>query len=109
MTVEALDIYRDHLREQLGESAPITETAILDPSGESEATLSGVFDESVFRGDKDGGNVAKKFTRPRFLVADAVDIDVYSDKQIYFPYRDRTFKIYEIDSDEAGGYVIWLA
>jgi hypothetical protein len=108
MTVEALDIYRGHLREQLGESAPTTEPAILDPSGEA-LRVSGVFDESVFRGDKDGGNVAKKFTRPRFLVADAVDVDVYSDKEIYFPYRDRTFKIYEIDPDEAGGYVIWLA
>ena len=109
MTTSALDIYNSTLEEQLGPDGVFTETAIYDPDGDS-VELSGVFDETSFSEDKGGGNVEQKKQGPHFVVAEIdFSFDLYSDKKIYFPYRDKTFTIQEIKEDANGAQVIWLA
>ena len=108
MSTEALDIYKDTLIEQLGEDSPVTEPGIIDPDGEALEVF-GVFDDNVFKGAKGGGNITPKKSGPRFIVAELPEgIDIYSDVNIYFSYRDKTYKIQYIEPDKQGAQVIWL-
>ena len=82
MTSSALDIYKLHLTEQLGENGVFTETAIFDPSG-ADVTLSGVFDENNFRGNKDVAGVQQKKDGVRFIVSEITTFDLYENVQLY--------------------------
>ncbi len=110
MSTDALDVYSDHLSFQLGVSGHHTESAIIDPSGEAEQTIYGIYDNHASRGSKDSGNAARLIRTPRFVTADALStsFDVYRDKTIYFPYRSITHTIERIDPDANGGSVLWL-
>ena len=76
MTSSALDIYKLHLTEQLGENGVFTEPAIFDPSG-ANVTLSGVFDENNFRGNKDAAGVQQKKT-VRALLSQRLQLLIYT-------------------------------
>lgn len=107
MTSSALDIYKLHLTEQLGENGVFTETAIFDPSG-ADVTLSGVFDENNFRGNKDVAGVQQKKDGARFIVSEITAFDLYENVQLYLPYRDKMYTIQEVERDEQGAQVLWL-
>ena len=109
MTTSALDIYKLHLTEQLGENGVFTEPAIFDPSG-ADVTLSGVFDENNFRGNKDvaGVHVQQKKDGARFIVSEITAFDLYENVQLYLPYRDKMYTIQEVERDEQGAQVLWL-
>lgn len=110
MSTDALDIYREHLNEELGESSPISETATYDPSGTDEAELSGVFDDNTFISGKataPGRNTPKR-EGARFIVSTILDFDIYENKEIYFPYRSQSFVIHYIEKDASGAQVLWL-
>ena len=108
MTTAALDTFKTVLDNQLGVSGVFTESAIFDPSG-AAVTIYGIFEENSFRGDKGGGNVQQKKDGPRFVVSEiGFTFDVYDDVSLYLPYRDKTFKIQQIDADAQGVQVIWL-
>ena len=111
MTTNALDIYKLHLTEQLGENGVFTETAIFDPSG-ADVTLSGVFDENNFRGNKDAAGVhagvQMKKDGARFIVSEITTFDLYDNVQLYLTYRDKMYTIQEVERDEQGVQVLWL-
>ena len=107
MTSSALDIYKLHLTEQLGENGVFTETAIFDPSG-ADVTLSGVFDENNFRGNKDVAGVQQKKDGARFIVSEITTFDLYNNVQLYLSYRDKMYTIQEVERDEQGAQVLWL-
>ncbi len=107
MTSSALDIYKLHLTEQLGENGVFTETAIFDPSG-ADVTLSGVFDENNFRGNKDVAGVQQKKDGARFIVSEITTFDLYENVQLYLSYRDKMYTIQEVERDEQGVQVLWL-
>lgn len=107
MTSSALDIYKLHLTEQLGENGVFTETAIFDPSG-ADVTLSGVFDENNFRGNKDVAGVQQKKDGARFIVSEITAFDLYENVQLYLSYRDKMYTIQEVERDEQGAQVLWL-
>ena len=107
MTSSALDIYKLHLTEQLGENGVFTETAIFDPSG-ADVTLSGVFDENNFRGNKDVAGVQQKKDGARFIVSEITTFDLYENVQLYLSYRDKMYTIQEVERDEQGAQVLWL-
>jgi hypothetical protein len=112
MSSDALDIYREHLNEQLGENASISERAVFDPNGLA-IDIYGVFDDNTFRSGQDTANQNPKREGARFTISQmpvtVIDFDVYTDVEIYFPYRDKTFKINFIEKDEQGAQVLWLA
>mgnify|MGYP001024832004 FL=1 len=107
MTSSALDIYKLHLTEQLGENGVFTETAIFDPSG-ADVTLSGVFDENNFRGNKNTTGVQQKKDGARFVVSEIITFDLYENVQLYLSYRDKMYTIQEVERDEQGAQVLWL-
>lgn len=107
MTTSALDIYKLHLTEQLGENGVFTEPAIFDPSG-ADVTLSGVFDENNFRGNKDVAGVQQKKDGARFIVSEITTFDLYENVQLYLSYRDKMYTIQEVERDEQGAQVLWL-
>ena len=108
MTTDALDIHAASLYEQLSSNGVFTETAIYDPDGVA-TEISGVFDENVFRSSDGGGNTTQRKDGARFIVAQITfDFDVYSDKELFFPYRGETFKIQNIEPDKNGATVKWL-
>ena len=107
MTSSALDIYKLHLTEQLGENGVFTETAIFDPSG-ADVTLSGVFDENNFRGNKNTTNIQQKKDGARFVVSEIITFDLYENVQLYLSYRDKMYTIQEVERDEQGAQVLWL-
>lgn len=107
MTSSALDIYKLHLSEELGENSPVTEPAIFDPSG-ADVTLSGVFDENNFRGDKDAAGVQQKKDGARFIVSEITTFGLYENVQLYLSYRDKMYTIQEVERDEQGAQVLWL-
>ena len=107
MTSSALDIYKLHLTEELGENSPVTEPAIFDPSG-VDVTLSGVFDENNFRGNKDVAGVQQKKDGARFIVSEITTFDLYNNVQLYLSYRDKMYTIQEVERDEQGAQVLWL-
>ena len=107
MTTSALDIYKLHLTEQLGENGVFTETAIFDPSG-VDVPLSGVFDENNFRGNKDVAGVQQKKDGARFIVSEITAFDLYENVQLYLSYRDKMYTIQEVERDEQGAQVLWL-
>jgi len=107
MTTSALDIYKLHLTEQLGEDRVFTEPAIFDPSG-ADVTLSGVFDENNFRGNKDAAGVQMKKDGARFIVSEITTFDLYDNVQLYLSYRDKMYTIQEVERDEQGAQVLWL-
>jgi hypothetical protein len=112
MSSDALDIYRDHLDEQLGVNAPATEEAVIDPSGTLETHIYGVFDDNTFRNGQDTANQYPKREGARFTIsqipASMTNFDVYANINIYLPYRDKTFIIQYIETDKQGAQVIWL-
>ena len=107
MTVNSLNIHRLQLSEILGESGVFTQPAYYDPDGEN-LRLDGIFDEHTFRAGKDKGNARQPLSGARFLISEALTFDVYDDKEIYFPYMDKRYKIQLQDVDESGGKVLWL-
>ena len=107
MTSSALDIYKLHLTEQLGENGVFTETAIFDPSG-ADVTLSGVFDVNIFCGNQDAAGVQQKKDGARFIVSEITAFDLYENVQLYLPYRDKMYTIQEVERDEQGAQVLWL-
>ena len=110
MTSIALDIYKLHLTEQLGEDGVFTEPAIFDPSG-ADVTLSGVFDENNFnylKGNKDAAGVQQKKDGARFIVSEITTFDLYDNVQLYLSYRDKMYTIQEVERDEQGAQVLWL-
>lgn len=107
MTTSALDIYKLHLTEQLGEDGVFTEPAIFDPSG-AGVTLSGVFDENNFRGNKDVAGVQMKKDGARFIVSEITAFDLYNNVQLYLTYRNKMYTIQEVERDEQGAQVLWL-
>jgi len=108
MSDDALDIYSSHLAEQLGEDGVFTESAIYDPSGDDENTLYGVFDDTTIRENKDSGNVTQFAEMVRFVLKSHPSFDVYTDKQIYLPYRAETYTINYVDKDKNGADILWL-
>ena len=108
MTTSARNIYKAHLNAQLGENSPITIEAIIDPSGINETTVYGVFDDTDYKGDKDGGNVKQYLDGRRFILSTPPSLDVYEDKTIYFPDLSATYTIRRIDKDETGAAVLWV-
>ena len=108
MTTSALNIYKAHLNAQLGENSPITLQAIIDPSGEDESTVYGVFDDTDYKGNKDSGNVRQYLDGRRFILSSPPTVDVYADKTIYFPDLDTSFTIQRIDKDTYGAAVLWV-
>jgi hypothetical protein len=111
MSLDTLDIYRDHLDEQLGINAPMSEEAVFDPSGLS-IKIYGVFDDNTFRSGEDRANQNPKREGARFTISQmpstVINFDIYSDVEIYFPYRDKTFKIQYVETDDSGAQVLWL-
>ena len=69
MTIEAIDIYRNNLNEQMGEDGAMSEPAIIDPSGIYEKFIYGFFDENYIADNKDDGNVFQKNVVARFCVS----------------------------------------
>ena len=65
MSLETLDIYRDHREEQL-ENGPFSETFQIVGG----STFKGVFDRSHMEENKDSGNVRQKKLYPRILVSE---------------------------------------
>lgn len=108
MTTEALDIYRLHLNEQLGENSPVTTEATLDPSGEDEVTLYGIFEENTFRSGSDTANQFPKRSGARFIVPTIENFDIYENKEIVIPYYDKRYTVNFIETDENGAQVLWL-
>jgi hypothetical protein len=114
MSSDALDIYRDHLDEQLGVNAPMTEEAVIDPSGLLEAHIYGVFDDNTFRDGQDRNNNFPKSAGIRFVISQIPDMmkdasfDIYANVSIYFPYRDKTYIIQYAEKDEQGAQVLWV-
>jgi hypothetical protein len=114
MSSDTLNIYREHLDEQLGVNAPATEEAVIDPSGTLEANLYGVFDDNTFRSGADRNNNFPKSAGARFTISKIPDnmkdenFDIYTNVSIYFPYRDKTYLIQYIEKDEQGAQVLWM-
>lgn len=110
MSVSALDIYAAHLAFHLGADGHTTEPAIIDPSGEHEQTINGVYDDVASRGSKDSGNTARLVSNPRLVTADVLNSghDVYAGVEVYLPHRSLTYKIQRVDPDANGASVIWL-
>ena len=106
MTSSALNTYETQLNNIMGENGQTTEAAIYDPSGSEELEIFGVFDEHTSRGDKDGGNVYKKLTGPRFITAESMVIDIYENEILQV--RGTNYTIEYIDRDKNGVCVIWL-
>lgn len=107
MTVNSLNIYNLHRSAQLGADGVFTQPAYYDPDGEN-LRLDGIFDEHTFRAGKDKGNARQPLSGARFIISEALTFDVYDDKEIYFPYMDKRYKIQLQDVDEIGGKVLWL-
>jgi len=111
MSSDALDIYREHLDEQLGVNAPATEEAVFDPDGLA-ISIYGVFDDNTFRSGADRNNNFPKSAGARFTISQLpsaiVSFDVYLNFNIYFPYRGKLYKIEYIEKDEQGAQVLWL-
>lgn len=107
MTVSSLNIHDLHLSEQLGEVGVFTQPAYYDPDGEN-LQIHGIFDEHTFRAGKDRGNARQPLSGARFLIHEALTFDIYDDKEIYFPYMDRRYKIQLQDIDQTGAKVLWL-
>lgn len=108
MTTNALNIYKTHLNNQLGENSPITIMAIIDPSGVNESIVYGVFDDTDYRGNKDGGNVKQYLDGRRFILSTPPTLDVYQDKEIFIPDLNVTYIIRRIDKDIHGAAVLWV-
>jgi len=108
MTTSALNIYKTHLNEQLGENSPITIMAIIDPSGIDESTVFGVLDNTDYKGPKDGGNVKQFLDGTRFILSSPPTLDVYADRTIYFPDLNITYTIRSISKDDFGAAVLWV-
>jgi hypothetical protein len=107
--VEALEIYRSHLTEEMGEDAPMSVDAILDPSGANEQTIYGLFDENVVNQNKDSGNVYQKVSKPRLFLSELpLDKDLMSGMDVYISYVDKTYNINYIQSDIEGVQILWL-
>lgn len=109
MTLSALDIYKLHLNEELGENGVFAEPAIFDPSGINELELSGVFDENNFRGNVDTAGIQKKKDGARFIVSTMTTFDLYNNVQLYLSYRNLTYTIQEVERDAQGAQVLWLS
>lgn len=108
MSSDALAVHQSTLAAQLGEGSPVTVQAILDPSGEKEATVYGWFEDHEYNGDKDSGNVTQKRDGKRFVCATIPAFDVYQDLQIYFPDTDESYTVQSVDRDKQGAQVLWL-
>lgn len=108
MSASALDIYAAHKNEQLGANGVFTESATIDPTG-TPVAIYGVYDENTYRGKEGLGHVQPKKDGPRFVVSTFdLALDVYQNKTIKFPYRSKTFIIFEVEKDEQGAQVLWL-
>lgn len=107
MSKSTLDIYKAHLDAQLGENSPITIRAIIDPSG-LNAVVYGVFDDTDYFGNKDGGNVRQFLDGRRFILSIKPAFDVYDNLELYFPDLSLTYKIQRIDTDLTGAQVLWV-
>jgi hypothetical protein len=107
MTSSALTFYRDTIEHQLGEDSPITEQAIIDPTGES-LTVYGVLDDHTYPANKDGGNAMQRLNARRFIIADPLTLEIHEDVQIYFPLRDLLLKIQLQETDLQGAQVLWV-
>ena len=108
MSTDALDIYKTTLEEQLSSSGVFTEPATFIYDDE-EIEITGIFDDSKIRNNKDSANVFQKKSGPRFVVSDFnYDIDVYDDVILTLTYRDISYTIDEIDRDTQGAAVLWL-
>lgn len=107
MSDDALNIYENHLAEQLGEDGVFTEKAIYDPDGENK-TIYGIFDENTYRGNIDDANVSQKITGPHFVVASILSFNIYDNKWLRLIKRNKTFIIDYVDTDEQGMQMIWL-
>ena len=67
MSTEALNIYSEHLAEQLGEDGVFIQEAKYEPTG-SNVSLYGVFDDNTNRSNKDSANVYHKNEGARFIL-----------------------------------------
>ena len=105
MSSDALDIYDEQLDFILGSEGHTTEPGIYDPDGTAQ-TIYGVFDDHTFRGNKDAGNIKQKTDGPRFVVAESISFDIYTDKILKIRAIDYTIQY--VDNDENGAQVIWL-
>lgn len=109
MSSEVLDIYNAHLSEEMGVTAPHTETAVFDPDGVA-TTIYGIFDNNTKRANKDGANQTQKIEGPRFIVSSlsALSIDVYDDEELFITRENKTFIIDYVETDNKGVQTIWL-
>ncbi len=108
MSSDALDIYREHLDEQLGENSPITQKAYFDPDGLNEEIF-GVFDDNTFRDGQGRGNFNPKRSGARFTVSSILTFDIYDNANLQITYPvDKIFKIQYIEKDDTGAQVLWL-
>ena len=108
MASDALEVYDEQLEYILSEDAHFTVTAIYDPTG-SPSTISGVFDDHTFRGNKDGGNVYQKKVGKRFVVKSILDFDIYTDKELTINLDTPvTYEIDYVARDFYGAQVLWL-
>jgi hypothetical protein len=103
------EIYNRHLEHQLSEGSPFVEKAVYDPEG-AAVDMSGIFDDTTRRSNKDAGNVTQYQAVCRFLVYDfdSLGIEIYNDKKIFLSERNITYTIEFADRDANGVQVIWL-
>jgi len=108
MSSDAMSVYADHLAWQMGQDGHHTEAAIIDPSGEDEQTIYGIYDDNATAaGNRGDGNVRQRIDIPRFVTAAAVSIDVYANKTLQV--RGQNYRIERIEPDANGANVIWLS
>lgn len=109
MSTDALDIYREHLNEQMSENGSFTEPAVIDPSGELEVSVYGIFDENYIQENKDGGNAKQKNITARFYLSELpLSYDDLLNLDIQLTYRDETYSIDYVSKDAEGLNVLWL-
>lgn len=105
--MSGLQTYQDNLDYIMGENGNFTEQAVYDPSGLDEI-IYGVFDVVDYRADKDASGNQKKVSRAHFVVSQAPDFDIYSEKELHLVERGETYKISYIEKDINGVQKIWL-
>ena len=108
MTAQALNVYDETLKAQLGENSPFTIQAILDPSGEHETIIYGWFEAHTYNGQRDSANVTQRRAGKRFVTKEVPNFDVYKNLTLQITGKEETYKVDYIERDEVGVQVIWL-
>jgi len=109
MTIEAINIYRNNLNEQMGEDGAMSEPAIIDPSGVYEKFIYGFFDENYIADNKDDGNVYQKNVVARFCVSQLpYEVKILQGLDLMIERTGTIYNINYVMTDDNGIQVLYL-